>query len=223
MALTTYILLSALHAGRAGTFDPQILGQTASKAFGLLFLEFLCIKLGCYLLGIGEEGAVVDLIAYEGYKFVGWAFLLLAPYSLQSLISLLLSSPLKPPLLDSEQRHRHPPRWLARRSRLGLLDHLPLHRLCKLLFPGAFLSVFLTLLSPADHLALLASPLLSIRSSPPPPPHRLIPFAHPPSLESSPLAPFPPPHHPARPRPHPPGPRHPFHLFHLDRSTRTER
>lgn len=71
MALTTYILLSALHAGRAGTFDPQILGQTASKAFGLLFLEFLCIKLGCYLLGIGEEGAVVDLIAYEGYKFVG--------------------------------------------------------------------------------------------------------------------------------------------------------
>jgi protein transport protein YIF1 len=75
MALTTYILLSALHAGRAGTFDPQILGQTASKAFGLLFLEFLCIKLGCYLLGIGEEGAVVDLIAYEGYKFVGWVAL----------------------------------------------------------------------------------------------------------------------------------------------------
>lgn len=71
MALTTYILLSALHAGKAGTFDPRILGQTASKAFGLLFLEFLCIKLGCYLLGIGEEGAVVDLIAYEGYKFVG--------------------------------------------------------------------------------------------------------------------------------------------------------
>lgn len=71
MGLVTYILLAAITAGKAGQFDPKILGQTASKAFGLLFLEFLCIKLGCYLLGIGEEGAVVDLIAYEGYKFVG--------------------------------------------------------------------------------------------------------------------------------------------------------
>mgnify|MGYP001582801834 CR=1 FL=1 len=71
MALVTYILLSAVIAGSQGQFDPRILGQTASKAFGLLFLEFLCIKLGCYLLGIGEEGAVVDLLAYEGYKFVG--------------------------------------------------------------------------------------------------------------------------------------------------------
>lgn len=71
MALTTYILLAALIAGFQGQFDPSILGQTASKALGLLLLEFFCIKLGCYLLGIGEEGTVVDLIAYEGYKFVG--------------------------------------------------------------------------------------------------------------------------------------------------------
>jgi hypothetical protein len=72
MALTTYILLSAVIAGSQGLFDPRILGQTASKAFGLLFLEFMCIKLGCYLLGIGDEGTVVDLVAYEGYKFVGY-------------------------------------------------------------------------------------------------------------------------------------------------------
>lgn len=71
MGLTTYMLLSAIIAGSQGQFDPRILGQTASKSFGLLFLEFLCIKLGCYLLGIGEEGTVVDLVAYEGYKFVG--------------------------------------------------------------------------------------------------------------------------------------------------------
>lgn len=71
MALVTYILLSAVIAGSQGQFDPRILGQTASKSLGLLFLEFLSIKLGCYLLGIGEEGAVVDLLAYEGYKFVG--------------------------------------------------------------------------------------------------------------------------------------------------------
>ncbi|GAA5874243.1 hypothetical protein JCM1840_000613 [Sporobolomyces johnsonii] len=78
MSLVTYVLLSAVTAGKAGTFDPRILGQTASKAFGLLLLEFVCIKLGCYLLGIGEEGTMVDLLAYEGYKFVGVIVTLLA-------------------------------------------------------------------------------------------------------------------------------------------------
>ncbi|GAA5995403.1 protein transporter YIF1 [Rhodotorula paludigena] len=78
MAVVTYILLSAVIAGKAGTFDPNILGQSASRAFGLLLLEFVCIKLGCYLLGIGEEGTVVDLVSYEGYKFVGVIVALLA-------------------------------------------------------------------------------------------------------------------------------------------------
>ncbi|GAA6017535.1 hypothetical protein JCM11491_006858 [Sporobolomyces phaffii] len=78
MALVTYVLISAVTAGKAGTFDPSMLGQTASKAFGLLLLEFVCIKLGCYLLGIGEEGTMVDLLAYEGYKFVGVIVTLLA-------------------------------------------------------------------------------------------------------------------------------------------------
>lgn len=73
MALVTYILLSGVAAGKAGTFDPRILGQSASRAFGILLLEFVCIRLGCYLLGIGEEGTVVDLVSYEGYKFVGYA------------------------------------------------------------------------------------------------------------------------------------------------------
>lgn len=71
MALVTYILLSGVAAGKAGTFDPRILGQSASRSFGILLLEFVCIRLGCYLLGIGEEGTVVDLVSYEGYKFVG--------------------------------------------------------------------------------------------------------------------------------------------------------
>ncbi|GAA6010520.1 hypothetical protein JCM10207_001343 [Rhodosporidiobolus poonsookiae] len=78
MSLVTYVLLAAVIAGTSGSFDPRILGQTASKAFGLLVLEFVCIKLGCYLLGIGEEGTMVDLLAYEGYKFVGVIVTLLA-------------------------------------------------------------------------------------------------------------------------------------------------
>lgn len=82
MALCTYILMSSVASRAAPTsvsgkapvktgFDPSHLGNTASSAFGLVFLEFMCLKLGTYLLGIGEEGTVVDLVAYEGYKFVG--------------------------------------------------------------------------------------------------------------------------------------------------------
>ncbi|GAA5984678.1 hypothetical protein JCM10908_003455 [Rhodotorula pacifica] len=78
MALVTYILLSGVAAGKAGTFDPSILGQSASRSFGILLLEFVCIRLGCYLLGIGEEGTVVDLVSYEGYKFVGVIVALMA-------------------------------------------------------------------------------------------------------------------------------------------------
>lgn len=40
---------------------------------GIVFLEFVLIKLGTYLLNIGGEGTVVDLLAYSGYKFVGSA------------------------------------------------------------------------------------------------------------------------------------------------------
>lgn len=71
MALVTYILLSAIIAGSQGQFNPAILGRTASKSIGLLCLEMFMVKLGCYLLGIGEDGTIVDLLAYEGYKFVG--------------------------------------------------------------------------------------------------------------------------------------------------------
>ncbi|SCZ96742.1 BZ3500_MvSof-1268-A1-R1_Chr4-1g06675 [Microbotryum saponariae] len=78
MSVVTYILLSAIIAGKQGQFDPRIVGQTASKSFGILVLEFICIKLGCYLLGIGEEGTVVDMLSYEGYKFVGVIVTLLA-------------------------------------------------------------------------------------------------------------------------------------------------
>ncbi|BGP19637.1 hypothetical protein JCM10213_000094 [Rhodosporidiobolus nylandii] len=120
MALVTYVLLAAVIAGTSGTFDPRILGQTASKAFGLLVLEFVCIKLGCYLLGIGEEGTVVDMFAYEGYKFVGvivtllgglvglsgWSFWLVFVYvvlanfffQLRSLRHLVLPDPSASPL-----------------------------------------------------------------------------------------------------------------------------
>jgi hypothetical protein len=30
------------------------------------------VKLGCYVLNITGSAQVVDLVAYGGYKFVGW-------------------------------------------------------------------------------------------------------------------------------------------------------
>lgn len=71
MAFVTYILLSTTIAGLRGAFQPELLGYTASTAFGILFFEILCLKLGTYLLSISNESQLLDLVAYSGYKFVG--------------------------------------------------------------------------------------------------------------------------------------------------------
>lgn len=39
--------------------------------------ELVCLKLGCYLLSIGNS-TLLDLVAYSGYKFVGVIFIILA-------------------------------------------------------------------------------------------------------------------------------------------------
>jgi len=71
MSLVTYILLSTLVAGLRGQFQPELLGYTASKALGVVLLEILGLKLGCYFLSISNESQLLDLVAYSGYKFVG--------------------------------------------------------------------------------------------------------------------------------------------------------
>ncbi|KAF7984099.1 hypothetical protein HWV62_16704 [Athelia sp. TMB] len=84
MALVTYILLSALHKGFTGHFDPAIFGSLASRALGVLLLDVAFVKMGCYVLGVGSGGdglgggAVADVFAYGGYKFVGVILTLLA-------------------------------------------------------------------------------------------------------------------------------------------------
>jgi hypothetical protein len=82
MALVTYILVAALQTGIQERFHPQILGVSATRALLVVLLDFLFVQCGCYLLNIQGTGQVVDLIAYGGYKFVGWV-LLLAPFSLR--------------------------------------------------------------------------------------------------------------------------------------------
>ncbi|KAI0635449.1 YIF1-domain-containing protein [Trametes polyzona] len=80
MALVTYVLLAALHSGLNARFHPEILGITASKALAVVLLDFLFVKSGCYLLNIpgGLSSQVLDVLAYDGYKFVGVIVTLIA-------------------------------------------------------------------------------------------------------------------------------------------------
>ncbi|KAI0339354.1 YIF1-domain-containing protein [Trametopsis cervina] len=71
MALVTYILLAALYSGLNSRFHPEILGVTASKALAVVLLDFFFIKGGCYFLNIQGSSQVLDVVAYDGYKFVG--------------------------------------------------------------------------------------------------------------------------------------------------------
>lgn len=71
MAVVTYILLSTLLAGLRGAFKPEIMGLTATTAFGVIALEILGLKFGTYLLNISNDSQLLDLVAYSGYKFVG--------------------------------------------------------------------------------------------------------------------------------------------------------
>ena len=88
MAFVTYILLAALTSGLNSRFHPEILASTASKALAVMLIDFCCLKGGCYLLNVqvsalilyGSDclvgvlqgnSQVLDLLAYNGYKFVG--------------------------------------------------------------------------------------------------------------------------------------------------------
>ena len=38
----------------------------------VLFLDFLFVKLGCYILNVQGSSQFIDILAYGGYKFVGY-------------------------------------------------------------------------------------------------------------------------------------------------------
>lgn len=71
MSVVTYVLLVAVIRGLESRFRPEALGVSLSKALGVMFFEFVLVKLGCYLLNIQGEHTIVDLFAYSGYKFLG--------------------------------------------------------------------------------------------------------------------------------------------------------
>ena len=55
----------------------QILGESASRATAVIFFDFCFVKLGCYILNIQGSSQVIDIVAYGGYKFVGYIHLYL--------------------------------------------------------------------------------------------------------------------------------------------------
>jgi len=53
-------------------FHPEVLGMNATAAFLIVISEFAFIKTGCYLLSIASESQFLDIMAYSGYKFIGY-------------------------------------------------------------------------------------------------------------------------------------------------------
>jgi hypothetical protein len=71
MAFVTYVLITAFHSGLQSRFHPRVLGDSASSALAVVFVDFLFVYIGCYLLNVQASSQAVDIIAYSGYKFVG--------------------------------------------------------------------------------------------------------------------------------------------------------
>jgi hypothetical protein len=74
MAFVTYVLFVALQTGLQERFHPEILGTAATKALVVVLFDLLFVKTGCYILNVQGSSQVLDLLAYGGYKFFGWAF-----------------------------------------------------------------------------------------------------------------------------------------------------
>lgn len=74
MAFVTYVLLVGVSMGLADKFHPQKLGLTSSSALIFTLFELLAVKFGCYILNIGNELKILEIISYVGYKYVGYGF-----------------------------------------------------------------------------------------------------------------------------------------------------
>lgn len=70
MATVTYVLLVGVLLGLRKAFHPHQLGGTASVALIFIFCEVVLVKLGAYLLSLGNEVFLLDMLAIIGYNFV---------------------------------------------------------------------------------------------------------------------------------------------------------
>lgn len=70
MGFITYVILMSYILGADGTFHPEVLGDIASAAFIILFLENAALNLAFYLLSVPNSPAFLDTLAFTFYKFV---------------------------------------------------------------------------------------------------------------------------------------------------------
>lgn len=70
MAYITYAILMGYIQGTFGTFDPDVLGVTMTRAFITLFLEIGVLLFSLYLLGAPSTPPILDCLAFCSYKFV---------------------------------------------------------------------------------------------------------------------------------------------------------
>lgn len=70
MGAVTYVLLVGVVLGLRKAFHPEKLGVTATGAVVFILCELLLVKLGAYLLNLGNDVSILDMLAIIGYNFV---------------------------------------------------------------------------------------------------------------------------------------------------------
>nr|CAG4650375.1 EOG090X0ATU [Sida crystallina] len=71
MAFVTYVLVGGVSLGMQNQFTPEVLGMQASTAMVWAVIEVLAIWLILYIMNIQTNLAVLDILAFTSYKYVG--------------------------------------------------------------------------------------------------------------------------------------------------------
>lgn len=78
MAFLTYVLVGGLALGTQNKFAPEVIGVQASTAIGWTLLELVAVWLTLYVMNIGADLAVFDILAFTSYKYVGMILAIVA-------------------------------------------------------------------------------------------------------------------------------------------------
>ena len=78
MAFLTYVLVGGLALGTQNKFAPEVIGVQASTAIGWTLLELVAVWLTLYIMNIGADLAVFDILAFTSYKYVGMILAIVA-------------------------------------------------------------------------------------------------------------------------------------------------
>jgi len=86
MAFITYVLLRGYSRGLSDEFHPELLSSFASSAFFAVMFEMCLIRFLLFLAGANSPPGLLDILAYSGYKFVGYCLAILLSWTLGSVV-----------------------------------------------------------------------------------------------------------------------------------------